>query len=343
MEEQIAICAICHENLINDTTILAMDCGHVGHENCLETHRRYENTHREQVIAEPALYSEEEYMSAMSNKCPVCRHAFQRENYMGEIFLASRISDDQDMIKEQKNVIKSLEEKLKEKEEAVSAQKEVIEKVMKEITEKKIIRLPEAPTIIFDKKITINEQTGELFCFIGDHLLLGDGIVYQMIRSALSEAEKSIGEKIKSHKLYGANLKIQKIGEKLRTYDQLPNNVIPSLADLETRSNEANAFRINFEIATLYEILNSKGVKTIIQLPVTTHNNMTEVQKRLNTDMANYFGTRVATQYKYAKGIEEMMKNELRRTLYASNIYLPNKIVEEILNICIKNVNSKKS
>lgn len=178
----------------------------------------------------------------------------------------------------------------------------------------------------FVAEIKIEGQT-----FFGMHrtLLLGDGLIYQVLRSAYKNDPQTL-KKVHNSPFYGGKLSLFQLREAIRTIGKLPDRVILSVGSLETSTQTSNFEKVVFLLGALFEALYQRGVRELFVMPGVTYPEMPSSRKALNRCLKYDAGKRHEWQYTYLEEIEEMMARDERRDWNAGVVYAFNAVVTEV-------------
>jgi len=108
--------------------------------------------------------------------------------------------------------------------------------------------------------------TREFVYFIEQFLLLGDGLVYQIVRTLIMQRSFG-GNQWTGGRFYGESWTAQQFRDSLAGIDQLPPNVVASFMGTETFQASADTEMLAAEVRQIQHFLYLAGVRLLVAIP----------------------------------------------------------------------------
>ena len=118
-----------------------------------------------------------------------------------------------------------------------------------------------------------------------NYLLLGDGMVTGVLRSAVAGGE--LTDRLNNSRFYGERITLWKLADLIKSLPYLPDKVILSCGDVDTSSKLRTADQVLSAVQELFAALHAKGVREIAVAPPIMHAEQYPVREDLEAILRN--------------------------------------------------------
>ncbi|KAL6958262.1 hypothetical protein U1Q18_045617 [Sarracenia purpurea var. burkii] len=315
-------CAICKGSLAmesefmgrasNDGSIRITHCGHVAHTACMSNWYGEEIIKNCPVCQTPEVWcnlrkiyldamvyhpetSETDTREIRSLEAKVREYSVRMEKLEGELKISKlrTASLDKELVREKQMAdrLAYICDKLEDENDRLRrVHRDEMDRVEKDANNQNNVGVLEA-VVTGIRNLGVRQlaiKGGYLYDF-GEYTLLGDGLVYQILRTAFKDMPGVISDLTKSP-YYGAKISLNKFREALRKLPAVPEKLVVSMGDLDTLAKDANDRKINFYVASIFELLYDRGARDVIMMPAISYSEMSRARSSLNTDLEKNYG-----------------------------------------------------